>query len=280
VALTSDRKYVDIISRGVKKLPLQTASMGVLAILMAILWILTSSHWPVLLAVFPIILVLVSLHSYARLRESSAKVVEKMVDMLEKRDPYTGQHSHDVANLSEDIAREMKLPEEKIETIRVAAVVHDIGKIAIPESIINKPSPLNDDEWRIMKTHTIVGADLISNLEMYGPPVVEIVRHEHEHWDGTGYPDGRKEEMIPLGARIVAAADVYDALITDRPYRKAQGKPRAYTPAQAIEIMEKEMKGRTLDPKVTDACIAVIRRRIEVEEEVQKRTGEMAKRKK
>jgi putative nucleotidyltransferase with HDIG domain len=264
ISLTSNRNFFSLTVMRLKHLPLQVASLGTLSILMAILWNLTP--WAIALALLPMALIHFTLHNYARLRESSAKVIEKMVEMLEKRDPYTGQHSQDVANLTEDVARELKLPEEQIETIRVAAVVHDIGKIAIPESIVNKPGPLTEDEWRLMKTHTTIGADLISNLEMYGPPVVAIVRHEHEHWDGSGYPDGLKGELIPLGARIVAAADVYDALVTDRPYRKAQRKPRAYTPEQAIEIME-IMKEKTLDPKVTDACIAVIRRRIETEKE-------------
>ncbi|MBI1742243.1 HD-GYP domain-containing protein [Candidatus Acetothermia bacterium] len=259
VAFTSRRSFFSLLQHELKHLHLQLISMGALAILMAILWHL--SPWTILLAIIPLALVHFSLSNYSRLRTSSAKVIETMVTMLQKRDPYTGQHSRDVADFAEDIAHEMGLSEEQIETIRTAAVVHDIGKIAIPESIVNKPGPLNDDEWRLMKTHTIIGADLIKNLEMYSAQAVAIVRHEHEHWDGSGYPDGLKGELIPLGARIVAAADVYDALITDRPYRKAQGKPRAYSPGQAIEIIE-SMREKVLDPKVADACIAVIRRRI------------------
>ncbi|MBI3660406.1 HD-GYP domain-containing protein [Candidatus Acetothermia bacterium] len=259
VSLASGRSLISLLQVKLKNLHFQVASMGSLAILMALLWHL--SPWTILFAIVPLALIHFSLNNYARLRQGSAKVIETMVNMLHKRDPYTGQHSRDVANFAEDIAREMRIPEEQIETIRTAAIVHDIGKIAIPEAIVNKPGPLNDDEWRLMKTHTIVGADLISGLEMYSPQAVAIVRYEHEHWDGSGYPDRLKGELIPLGARIVAAADVYDALITDRPYRKAKGLPRAYTPAQALEVIS-SMKETVLDPKVADACIAVIRRRI------------------
>jgi putative nucleotidyltransferase with HDIG domain len=231
---------------------------------MAILWNLTPSHWTILLALLPLILIHFSLHNYMRLRENAVKLIETMVDMLQKRDAYTGQHSRDVANLAEEIAREMKLPEEQIETIRIAAVVHDIGKVAIPDRIVNKPGPLDEEEWQLMKTHTIIGADLIKNLEMYSPQAVAIVRSEHEHWDGTGYPDKLKGEAIPLGARIVEAADVYDALVTERLYRKAQGKPIVYTPAEATKII-KSMEGTVLDPKVADACVRVIERRLQAE---------------
>jgi putative nucleotidyltransferase with HDIG domain len=195
-----------------------------------------------------------------RLRQNSMKMIQKMVEMLHMRDPYTAEHSRQVSELAQDIARELHLPEEKVETIGIGAVVHDIGKIGIPESIVNKPGPLNEDEWALMKKHPLIGVELLSHLEMYGPDAIAIVRHEHEHWDGSGYPDGLKGELIPIGARIVAAADVYNALVTDRPYRESQGRPRSYTPEQAIKVME-SMKETILDPKVVDACVAIVQRR-------------------
>ncbi len=134
--------------------------------------------------------------------------------------------------------------------IESAALIHDIGKIAIPDEILHKPGPLTEEERKIVERHPMVGAELIKDLEIYGDGV-DIVRHEHEYWDGQGYPDGLAGGKIPIGARIVAVADMYNALTTDRPYRKA------YTPAEAFEVIRK-LSGTQLDPKIVAAFFSII----------------------
>lgn len=169
---------------------------------------------------------------------------------LQARDPYTAEHSERVADLSGKIARKLGLPENEVERIVAAARIHDIGKVGIPDSILLKPGPLTPQEWEIMKKHPVIGAEIIKGMEIYDN-CVDIVKYEHERWDGSGYPEGLKGEEIPLGARIVAAADVYDALTSDRPYRKALPKEEAIA-----EL--KRMRGVKLDPRVVDALLEVL----------------------
>jgi putative nucleotidyltransferase with HDIG domain len=121
-----------------------------------------------------------------------------MVKMLHERDPYTAEHSEEVADLAEKIARDLGLPEDQIETIRAAALVHDIGKVGIPDTILNKPGPLDEPEWQLIKKHTLIGFDLLKNLEMYSE-AAQLVKYEHERWDGSGYPEGPEGRTDPPG---------------------------------------------------------------------------------
>jgi putative nucleotidyltransferase with HDIG domain len=233
----------------VRSLYLQFLSMGVLAILLAIVY--SISPWYMILMLIPLGLVHSSLRSYMRLRRGATETFERMMSTLEARDPYTAEHSEHVAELSERIARKVGLPEENVERIRAAARIHDIGKIGIPDRILLKNGKLTDEEWEIMKKHPVIGADLLEGLEVYERSI-GIVRHEHERWNGSGYPDGLRGENIPLGARVVAVADVYDALTTDRPYRKAFATPKA------LEIIN-EMSGVELDPSIVEAFLALLK---------------------
>jgi HD-GYP domain-containing protein (c-di-GMP phosphodiesterase class II) len=170
--------------------------------------------------------------------------------LLDTRDHYTAVHSSEVADLALDVGRGMGMSQGDLEQIDIAARVHDIGKVAIPDAILLKPGPLDDAEWKVMKTHPVVSAQLIEGLEIYSA-VAEAVRHEHERWDGSGYPDGLKGEEIPLISRIIAAADIYNALSTDRPYRKA------FTYAETVRMIG-DMKGTDIDPLVADALLRVV----------------------
>lgn len=254
LTLTQRIKFRKLVAFKMRNLPFQVLALGIIAILIAVLY--AQTPWQALLVLVPVIGVHLTLRGYTKLRRETQRTIETMVHMLHERDPYTAEHSGEVADLAEKIAREMELPEDQIETIRAAALVHDIGKIGIPDKILNKPGPLDESEWNLIKQHTVIGANLLKNLEMYSE-AAQIVKYEHERWDGTGYPDGLKGEKIPLGARIIHVADVYHALTSDRVYRESQGLPRHYEPVEAVRIIQ-QLSGRHFDPKVVEALVRVI----------------------
>lgn len=156
-----------------------------------------------------------------QLQQTSRELLELMVKAIEARDPYTSGHSRRVADAATIIAKGIGLSARQVERVRVAALLHDIGKIdEIYAPILRKDGKLTPEEWAIMKTHPEKGAELVSTLTDLRD-IVAPVRHHHEHWDGRGYPDGLCGENIPLAARIITFADTIDALMTDRPYRRA-----------------------------------------------------------
>lgn len=155
------------------------------------------------------------------------EVVTSLAGAIDAKDEYTKGHSSSVSRYSEALARALNLPEKDVERIKLGALLHDIGKIGIPENVLRKPARLTDDEWEIMKQHPTIGAEkvLMPNESLHD--LIPIVKYHHEHWDGTGYPEKLKGEEIPLAARIVAVADAYHALISDRPYRKGMSNEKA-----------------------------------------------------
>jgi HD-GYP domain-containing protein (c-di-GMP phosphodiesterase class II) len=226
----------------------QILSLGILAILIALIYAL--SPWYMILMLSPLFIVQISLREHMKLQRQAHLAFEKIAKIVSSRDPYTGIHSEEVAELAVKLAKVLNLPEKEIARIETAARVHDLGKIAVPDAILLKPGPLTEEEWKVMKQHPVVSAEILSGLEIY-KDCVDIIRHEHEHWDGSGYPDGLKGEEIPLGSRIIAVADVWHALISDRPYRKA------YTKEEARKIMQ-EMAGKTLDPKLVEVFLKIV----------------------
>jgi putative nucleotidyltransferase with HDIG domain len=252
--LTQRIQFSKLVTFNIRNLPFQVMAIGIIAILVAVVY--TQAPWQTLLVLIPAVGVHITLRGYTKLRREAQRTIETMVKMLHERDPYTAEHSEEVADLAEKIARDLGLPEDQIETIRAAALVHDIGKVGIPDTILNKPGPLDEPEWQLIKKHTLIGFDLLKNLEMYSE-AAQLVKYEHERWDGSGYPEGLKGEQIPLGARIIHVADVYHALTSDRPYRESQGKPSHYEPAEAVRIIQAE-SGRQFDPKVVEALVRVI----------------------
>jgi putative nucleotidyltransferase with HDIG domain len=168
-------------------------------------------------------------------------------------DEYTGEHSYGVIALSLEIADELGLDEDERRLVEFGALLHDVGKIAVPKEIVNKPGPLSDDEWEIMRQHTVAGQQMLDKVGGGMTDVGLIVRASHERWDGNGYPDGTAGEDVPLPARIVAVADAFNAITTTRPYR----------PAQSSEAAVKELRGcagTQFDPQVVDALVAVLAR--------------------
>jgi len=189
--------------------------MGVLTAL-----VVEVEPWALLLTILPVALVYVSLRNALRLRLLTRGAVESLADLIDKRDPYTAGHSARVSKLAERLATEMGLAPEEIENVRAAARVHDLGKIGVDAIMLNKPGRLNEAEWRALRTHPEAGGEIISRFPEFAAGAA-YVRHHHERWDGKGYPCGLKGKEIPTGAQIIAVADAFDAMTSDRPYRKA-----------------------------------------------------------
>jgi putative nucleotidyltransferase with HDIG domain len=188
--------------------------------------------------------------TYARLQRAIFQSLLGLANALEAKDPYTRGHSTRVAALAGDLALRISLPRLATETIAQAALLHDLGKIGVPESILRKGGALTEEEWDIMRRHPVTGAQIVAPLEFFDDGAI-IVRHHHERLDGSGYPDGLRGEAIPLGARIVAVADVYDALTSRRPYRAR------LTHAEAIQVLLRE-GGRTLDERLVGLFVDML----------------------
>lgn len=186
---------------------------------------------------------------YAKLRTETQNALVALANSLERRDPYTFEHSVRVAGYARHMARQLKLPEEQLELIVSAAQVHDLGKISIDNRILFKAGPLTEDERREVNTHAAAGAELAVQFSMYREGAA-IIRGHHERWDGSGYPDGLAGEAIPLGARIIAVADVYDAMTSDRPYRAA-------LPHEVAVAELTDGRGSQFDPEIVDVFLAL-----------------------
>ena len=187
------------------------------------------------------------------LERISVATLEALVNALEAKDPYLRGHSARVADLSAMVAAEMGLSDEQVELVRTAGRLHDIGKIGIRESVLGKRGPLTEEEFEHVKSHVTIGAQILSPLT-HLRDVIGYVRSHHERVDATGYPDGLGADAIPIGARIIGAAEVYDALTTARPYQEKM------TPDEAVNRM-RDLTGSVLDPAVHRALAAVVARR-------------------
>ncbi len=155
------------------------------------------------------------------------EIATSLAGAIDAKDPYTKDHSTSVSRFSEALARAINLPEEEIERIRLGALLHDVGKIGIPETVLQKQGPLSDEEWQIMKQHPAIGVDKVLMPNAALRDLIPIVKYHHERVDGKGYPEGLTKDQIPLAAKIVAIADTYHALISDRPYRRGMDIEKA-----------------------------------------------------
>ncbi len=189
----------------------------------------------------------------AKLERLSVATLEALVNALEAKDPYLRGHSARVADLSAMIASEMELPDETVDSIRMAGRLHDIGKIGIREEILNKEGPLTADEYEQVKQHVTVGSQILAPLA-HLKAIIGYVRSHHERWDGQGYPDKLSGEAIPLGARVLCASEIFDALTTSRPYQEKM------SPELAVERM-RDLVGTVLDPAIHQALDSVVQRR-------------------
>lgn len=183
---------------------------------------------------------------------SVESVLFSLAKAIEAKDPYTEGHVERVSGLSISLGRSLKLPNDEIEALRVGGILHDIGKIGVPNSVLNKPGPLDEEEWRIMRTHPDVGHRICQPLSQSLGLSLEVIRHHHEKLDGSGYPDSLKGDQILPVARIMAVVDIYDALVTDRPYRKGMAREKA------LGILSEEAEGGKLDGVVVEALFALL----------------------
>ena len=192
-------------------------------------------------------------HEQATQERISVATLEALVNAIEAKDAYLRGHSARVADLSASVAAHLGRPDEEVEVIRTAGRLHDIGKIGIREEILNKQGPLSDEEYEHVKQHVVVGSQILAPL-VHLREVITCVRNHHERWDGFGYPDRLAGEAIPLGARVIGAVEVFDALTTSRPYQEKM------SPEEAVERM-RDLVGTAIDPEVHRALEAVVSRR-------------------
>jgi diguanylate cyclase (GGDEF)-like protein len=187
-------------------------------------------------------------------RQARLRAAENLIRIVDSKDTYTGEHSQAVAKLVEAMSRELELDDETTEQLKLAGLLHDLGKIAIPDTLLRKPGCLEPDERRLVRAHVQFGHSLLEGLGI--EPVDSWVLHHHEHWDGSGYPDGLAGEEIPFGSRVILVADAYDAMTSDRTYRTAS------TATQALAEIRRRA-GAQFDPAVVSALERCVVRGLE-----------------
>jgi hypothetical protein len=231
--------------------------LEVIGILMALVWTTAPIITPLL--VIPAITSYIAFEMIHRLQHQTQEAMIAMADAIDQRDPYTADHSRRVAELAVRVAEVHGLNERDIERLRIAARMHDIGKIGIGNDLLHKPGKLTDDEWEILRAHPVIGEQLLKPYRQFRHET-RLVRHHHERWDGKGYPDRVRGQSIPLGARIIAVADTFDAMTTSRPYRPALSRQYAideirngalsqFDPqivASFLQVMEESSKIRSI----------------------------------
>ncbi|TEB09010.1 HD-GYP domain-containing protein [Pelotomaculum propionicicum] len=245
VSLHNKTKLLRELTRDIKLELLHFASLVPVSLLIVILYI--TEPLSILIVILPLAMAHYSFENYIVLRTETKKTIEALADIIDKRDSYTSEHSLRVANYCREIAEQLNLQPSVVETLDTAARVHDLGKISVPDSILLKSGCLNPTEREIILGHSQVGYDILNNLRFYKSGA-QLVRCHHETYDGNGYPQGLKAHNIPLGARILAVADAFDAMTSDRPYRKAM------TREEAINELDR-CSGTQFDPHIVKAFI-------------------------
>jgi HD-GYP domain-containing protein (c-di-GMP phosphodiesterase class II) len=187
-----------------------------------------------------------------RLEAHYTETIEALVSALEARDPYTQAHAGRIRDTASALALAMQLRPEDKRAVRLGSILHDVGKIGISDAILLKPGPLTDEEWAVMRSHPLIGERMLNGIDFL-TPALPVIRHHHERWDGGGYPDSIAGEDIPIGARIVAVCDAFDAMTSDRPYRAAL----------PLEVACEELRrdaGKQFDPTCASLLVDVVSR--------------------
>jgi putative two-component system response regulator len=184
--------------------------------------------------------------------ERAESVLFTLARSIEGKDPYTHGHCERLAEYSARLGEQLNLPQEQLVALRRAGIVHDVGKVAIPDAILLKPGRLSPEEWTIIREHSVIGERICAPLKSFRH-VLPIIRHHHEKLDGSGYPDGQRGDAIPVTARVLQIVDVYDALTTDRPYKKA------FSITDALQTMKQEVSKGWWDPHIFDQFETLVR---------------------
>lgn len=247
-SMMGNRRFIDVVASfsWVVRNFVLLAPLGIMIALIYVTW----GMFAVAIFFGPFLIARYSYKLYIDMKDIHYKTISALSHSLDARDPYTNGHSHRVAEYSENIAKILGLGIGKVDNVRVAGILHDIGKIGISDSIINKKGKLDDVEYHIIKTHPVIGEGIVNEIDSF-KDIALIIRHHHERYDGKGYPDGLLNEEIPFESQILSVADSYDAMTSDRPYRKA------LTQKEAINILVEE-KARQFHPDVVEAFVKYI----------------------
>lgn len=232
-------------------------ALAPLGILMAMIYTNYNAIGLILLFV-PLLLSRHSFQLYIDIRKNYLNTVEALVQALEAKDSYTSGHSSRVAQFSVELAEELKLSEDRVEFIKYAGVLHDVGKIGVSESILNKAGRLSEPEWEMIRSHPSIGQNIIKSIDFLFD-VGQVVKCHHERIDGKGYPEGLKGDEIPLESRIIAIADTYDAMTSNRSYRKGK------TVSEALDELQ-SVAGTQLDAQLVEIFCRIVRRELKLEE--------------
>lgn len=227
--------------------------IGTLGIFISILYI---NYGSIIMILFfgPLLLARHSFKLYVDMKNLYMETVYALTKAVEAKDPYTNGHSIRVAEYSEKLAIFLRLPQKKISTIKTAAMLHDIGKIGIEDYILNKPAKLTDEEFIKIKAHPVIGVNILSDVDFLSEVKELIIKH-HERYDGRGYPDGIGGDIVPIEAYILSVADAFDAMTSDRSYRKGM------TTEEAIEIISKEA-GHQFHPRIAEEFIVMLKQEL------------------
>jgi putative nucleotidyltransferase with HDIG domain len=224
-------------------------SIGPIAVAVAALYIEVGIAG-LFLTIFPFVFIRHSYLTTQQLQAANADLLKALVKAIETRDPYTSGHSLRVQRLAKSIAQAMGVPGKRAEAIESAALLHDIGKIeGVYSDILKKPAGLSKEERAVIESHVTKGAELLGSLTSLGDPVILAVKHHHEHFDGSGYPEGLAGADIPQGARIIKVCDAIDAMLSDRPYRKALGVDQVH---EQLGLYS----GIQFDPEIVDCVVS------------------------
>ncbi|MGM0396624.1 MAG: HD-GYP domain-containing protein [Bacillota bacterium] len=250
LSLNSDSKFSETWIGNIKGTFPSSLAVGSIGIIIALAFI-GYGYGAVILFFGPLLLARYSFKLYIEMRNLYLSTIQALNKTVEAKDPYTSGHANRVEKFAVDLAKAYHLPFESIQNIKTASILHDIGKIGINDSILNKASKLTQEEYQEIMRHPAIGAEIISKVDFLSD-ITTIVKHHHERYDGNGYPDGLAGEDIPIEAAILTIADSYDAMTSDRPYRKA------LTLGEAMDELRKN-SGTQFNPELVKVFVSIIK---------------------
>ncbi|WP_427339927.1 HD-GYP domain-containing protein [Caloranaerobacter sp. DY30410] len=256
MSILSGQSLIKMWMKNLKGFIPNTTAIGTLGLIIALAYI-SYGAFAVMIFFSPLLLARYSYKLYMDMRHVYMETIQALTNAMEAKDAYTRGHAERVGKYAVKLAKALDLSDRRIENIKNAAILHDIGKIGIDDQILKKPGKLTDEEYEKIKKHPSIGAEILKGVNFL-KEVSDIVRHHHERYDGKGYPDGLKENEIPAEAAILAIADVYDAMTSDRPYRKALSKE------VALSEIEKNA-GTQFNPEFAKMFVKIMRNEDEKE---------------